>query len=65
MHEMEHSDWFPERSILFCTARSDKSNFTCVQLTAFDERSRLFVDVGQSVDREHQSSLDKNRATHQ
>ena len=30
-----HSDWFPEWAILFCTARSEKSNFTRVQLMAF------------------------------
>ena len=57
---MEHSDWFPEQAILFCTAHSEKSNFTRVQLMAFDERNRLFVDFVESVDREYRSSLDEN-----
>ena len=57
---MEHSDCFPERAILFCTARSGKSNFTRVQLMAFDERNRVFVDAVESVYREYRSSLDEN-----
>ena len=57
---MEHSDWFPEQAILFCTARSEKSNFTRVQLMAFDERNQLFVDVVESVDWECRRSIDEN-----
>ena len=48
------------RVIISRTARSEKSNFTRVQLMAFDERNRSFVDVVESVDREYRSSFEEN-----